>query len=70
MVRVLIETAIETGDRKFEVKASEGEAIARLVNGRLPGVVSHAATDFDALGVLGDEEVFLETIEFLVVGEF
>lgn len=66
----LVKAAIESRDRNFEVKAGEGDQISRLVNRRLPGVISQAETDFDALSLLGDEEVFLEAIEFLVVAEF
>ncbi len=57
-------------DVKFEVDAGEGDAIAGLIHGGCPGVVGLAAAAFDALGVLGNEDVFFEAVEFLVVGEF
>ena len=45
-------------------------AIAGLVDGGFPDVVGIAAAAFDALGVLGDQDVFFEAVEFLVVSEF
>ena len=66
----LIEVAVETIDVKFEIEAGKGDAIACAIGDGFPGVVCGAAMTFDLLGFLGDEDVFLKAIKFLVVGEF
>ena len=66
----LIEVAVETIDVKFEIEAGEGDAIACAIGDGFPGVVCGVATTRDLWGFLGNEDVFLKAVEFLIVGEF
>lgn len=63
----VVHAVIKFSDRKFQIDAVQDNLIACLIDDRLPGGGRGAATAFDSLTFLGDQNIFFREGPFAEV---